>query len=811
VIYPADFEKKIGFDKIRELMRQECLCSLGEGYVDRIEFLNDIDRIRELINQTWEFRNILTEDPSFPSQDYYDMLPELERIETEGTYLDKDTLPFLLSSLKTIKGCISFFKGQGSSRYPSLSLLIHDLTLPVVIIERIETIIDEKGKIRDTASPSLKKIRTDMTALRGLIDKKMGLMLRHARQEGWIRDDISVTIRNGRAVLPVPAMHKRRIKGFIHDESATGQTVYIEPTEVFDQNNRLREIELSERREIIKILTDLTNFLRPHVAGLIKAYEFLGRIDFIRAKARLALLIDARKPGIQPGCSFNWIDAVHPLLYLSHAPQKKPVVPLSVYLNEKQRILIISGPNAGGKSIGLKTIGLLQYMLQTGLLVPLNEQSAMGLFDQIFLDIGDEQSIENDLSTYSSHLLNVKYFLNHVDRRSLFLIDEFGSGTEPQLGGAIAEAALERFAEVKAFGVVTTHYANLKLLEGKVEGIFNGAMLFDTRIMQPLYRLSTGHPGSSYAFEIANKIGFPKEILDSAVKKTGKTQLDFDRQLQQLEIEKEEVSKKHAQFRVADDFLAEVTHKYEKLLQDLQDSRQKILEEAREEARQIIESSNRLIEKTIKEIREKQAAREETKNLREEIKAFSKTLQPDEKESVPVSASQKELHKKKETAKATPPHTLKKGDLVNISGQHVPGEVIDVSGEEATIAVGHVTIKAHVDKLEKLNPEIARIITPTPVKTTGNIMEEIHHRMANFKLTIDVRGKCVAEALSEIRTYLDDAVMLSIPEIAILHGKGDGVLRENIREYLKTVPQIKHYGDEHIERGGDGITLVRFV
>jgi DNA mismatch repair protein MutS2 len=810
MFYPSDFETKIGFQIIRLMLKQECVSSLGEAYVDEMAFTDDLDKINCLVSQTWEFRNILIEGLPFPSDDFYDMMPELKRIKTDGTFIEKDSLLKLLASLKTIAGCIAFFNRQDTSKFPFLSELVKNVALDKEIIKRIESIIDEKGRIRDTASSSLNKIRTEMHSIQKVIDKKLSQTLQMARKEGWIKEDIEVTIRNGRAVLPVPVTYKRKIRGFIHDESASGQTVYIEPTEVFDHNNELRELELAERREIIKILTGLTDFIRPQSDVLKEAYQFLGRIDFIRAKARFAIGTESHKPYIRHEPGIRWIDALHPLLYLSHKVQGRSIVPLTVSLDRHQRILIISGPNAGGKSICLKTIGLLQYMIQTGMLVPMNEMSVMGLFSKLLIDIGDEQSIENDLSTYSSHLLNIKYFLMNTTEDSLFLIDEFGSGTEPQLGGAIAEAALERFSEKKTFGVVTTHYANLKLLEGRLDGVVNGAMLFDSRLMQPLYRLRIGHPGSSYAFEIANKIGFPQDILKNAEQKTGKTQLDFDQKLQQLEIEKEEVSKKETEFKVADEFLAEVIRKYENLSNELLAARQKILTEAREEARTIIEQSNRLIEKTIKEIRENKATKEETKKLREDIKTYASQL--DKTEKMMVNKNELSKVKQNEPVKAVPVKapSIAKGDYVKITGQDVPGEVIEIKGHEATIAFGHVIIKVHTDKLETISSDIETISTPRHYKTSKNIVDEINSRMANFKLSIDVRGKRTPAALAEIQKYIDDAILLGIPEISILHGKGDGILRTQIRELLKTVPQIRHFGDEHIERGGDGITVIRF-
>ncbi|HOW26740.1 MAG TPA: Smr/MutS family protein [Bacteroidales bacterium] len=831
MLYPSDFETKIGFDRIRELVRGHCLSPLGRRHADRMDFTGDYDQVIQRIQQAWEFRVILSDGLAFPNADYFDLTDEIRRLKTAGTFIEPEVLFDMRSSLFTIAECLRFFQGKSGERFPALSECARDIRIDPEILSQIDEIIDEKGNIRDTASPALKKIRADLLARQHQIDRRIQVTLQKAKKEGWISEDTSVTIRSGRAVIPVPVTHKRKIHGFIHDESSSGQTVFIEPTEIFDINNEIRELENAERREIIRILTAFTDRLRPQTDSLEEAYQFLGMIDFIRAKGLLALQINGEKPIIRPYPLIRWIQATHPLLFLAHQKQNKSVVPLSLELDEEHRILIISGPNAGGKSICLKTAGLLQYMLQCGLPVPLSEYSEMGIFQHLFIDIGDEQSIENDLSTYSSHLLNIKYVVDHADHHTLFLIDEFGSGTEPQLGGAIAEATLEVLEGMGVFGIVTTHYSNLKLLAGRLPGIINGAMLFDQQRMQPLYRLKTGNPGSSYAFEIARKIGFPDSILERAATKTGKTQLDFDRQLQQLEIEKEEVSKKQTEFRVADEFLAEMIDKYQKMTGELEKSRASILTEARDKARRILEDSNRIIEQAIREIRQHQAEKEATKEARKKVEMWKEELAegevssqqsavssqqsaafPDKRSKIRISGKQEEGggEKEKKEEWRTAGEKLKVGDTVRIAGQTTPGEVLEVKGREAMIAFGAMKVRVATDRLETLGKRLDELISLRPGRSFQSVTSEIHSRMANFRLTIDVRGKRAEEALSEVRKYIDEAILLNVAQVTILHGKGDGILLKVIRDLLKEIPEVKHFEDEKLERGGHGVTIVTF-
>ncbi len=806
MIYPRNFESKIGFDTIRQKLTDLCMSSLGENYVEKIRFLNNADLIERLLNQVNEFKEIISFGQGFPAQDYFDVTPELRRIKIPGTVIELEALFDLKSSLITIFEIIKYFKKTEEEQYPELKKLVAEVQLDASILKKIDTIVDDKGKIKDSASSELKEIRGSLIRKHASIDQQISKALKYAKSEGWTERDVEPTFRNNRLVIPVSATHKRKLKGFIHDESATGQTVYIEPAEIFDTNNEIRELENAERREIIKILTRFTDFIRPALDDLFGAYRMLGQIDFIRAKARFALQIEANRPILFDKPFLNWVNSRHPLLFLSFKEQKREVVPLNLKLDAKERILIVSGPNAGGKSVCLKTVGLNQYMLQCGMLPSMDEISEAGIFEKIFLDIGDEQSLENDLSTYSSHLLNIKHFVTQSDEKTLFLIDEFGTGTEPQLGGAIAEASLEKINEKGAFGVITTHYANLKLLADSHEDIINGAMLFDTKEIKPLYQLKVGKPGSSFAFEIAKNIGFPKAILKSATEKTGTTQLDFDKQLQQLEVDKQEILKKEEQLKVADEFLQEITKKYEELLAKTEATKDEIISKAKTEAREILDGSNKLIERTIKEIKEAKADKEKTKKLREDIKVKTEEIKAKPKISEPKV-------KKSPFAKASEGKEdgkIRVGDLAKVIGQDTVGEVVEISGKDVLLSFNSIQFRTQLRKLEKVSRKQARKETRRSSSGYKHIINEINDKMARFDLSIDVRGKRAEEALTAVRNYIDEAILLNVKEVNILHGKGDGILRDVIREYLASVQEIKSYKNQHIEFGGDGITVVNF-
>ncbi|NVO02665.1 MAG: Smr/MutS family protein [Bacteroidetes bacterium] len=817
MIYPGNFENKIGFDAIRQLIKSYCLSEMGMTHVDAIQFSSKKEDIEILLCQTEEFRQIcLIEEEKIPTSYFYDLRDSLKKIVVPGTFLETEQLFLLKSSLSTIKICVDFLNKGEEIKYPYLKEISENIYVDKAIIKRIEEIIDDKGIIKDSASPELSIIRKGLISKQIFVTKKLNNILRNARTEGWTPDNLELTFRNGRLVIPMLAAHKRKLKGFVHDESATGQTVYVEPAEIFEANNDIRELINAEKREIYKILLAFSDFIRPFIDELIESYNFLSLIDFIRAKAKFALSLMAFKPVLLDIQIIDWSKACHPLLYLSCKLNKKPIEPLDIKLDKKDRILIISGPNAGGKSVCLKTIGLLQYMMQCGLLVPMKEHSEMGIFDNVFIDIGDEQSLENDLSTYSSHLLSMKRFVDKANAKTLFLIDEFGAGTEPQLGGAIAESILEKLNDQKAFGVITTHYANLKLLADVSEGIMNGAMLFDSENMKPLYKLKMGKPGSSFAFEIAKKIGLQKEILEAASKKVGVKQLNFDIQLQDLETQKLMIENKQKELESADSTLAEMIGRYQSLNYEIEQSKKTIISEARAEATQLLEDANKQIEKTIRLIKESQAEKEPTKEIRKNFASFVDDVKIKTEEFTPESKESKsEKKEKKRLPQILPPEILTtpilKGDSVRIIGQTTIGDVISVEKNEAVVLFGSLHMKCSIGKLEKISKSKAKEQNKSNnAQLLRKINFDINKKLSDFKTSIDIRGKRAEEVHSLIQQYIDDAILLNIPQVNILHGKGNGVLRSIVRDYLKIIEEVKSFKDEEIEMGGNGITVVNF-
>lgn len=805
MIYPGDFEQKIGFDIIRRMLKERCLGLPGKLLADGIAFSAEYPVIRSELEITGEFREMLITSPGFPINEYDDLSSELHRIHTAGTYLLPENLMQLRHSLTIVNDVIHFFRTLDSSSFPNIAGLTADVFVDLRIIQEINRIMNEHGEIRDNASEKLLTIRKSIAGIKSQIDRRIAQSLTQAKTQGWISDESNITLRNGRLVIPVPAANKRRIKGFIHDQSATGQTVFIEPAEVFELNNDIRQLELSEQQEIIRILLQFTDYLRPYLSGIIESFAFLGHIDFLRAKAVFALETGGTKPLFTSKQKIDWLEARHPLLLMSHKKLNKPVIPLDIGLDETNRILIISGPNAGGKSVCLKTVGLLQYMLQCGLLVPVRETSEMGVFANIFIDIGDQQSIDNDLSTYSSHLINIKNLLEFAGSNTLFLIDEFGAGTEPQSGGAIAETVLEVLNAKKAFGVVTTHYANLKLLASKGNGIINGAMLFDTRKLKPLYKLNIGKPGSSFAFEIAANIDFPAEILSGAAEKAGTSKLDYDKLIQELDNEREEILLKEKQLQRADELLSSLISKYEKQQLDLEAKRKLILENAQAEAKRLVEGSNSLIENTIREIRQSQAEKSKTRQLRVEMQEKAEELQETVNQ---ISNTVKNVEPETEPVIKLNPEI---GDPVRIEGQSEIGEIEELSVSDALVAFKTVKLRVPLQRLVALEKPAGQQKTKKSFDYRyHNIINDINARLANFKLSIDVRGYRGEEAVTLIQRYVDEALLLNVPEVSILHGKGNGILRRMIREYLQSVHEVRTMSDEILERGGAGITVVRF-
>ncbi len=799
MIYPQNFENKLGFDQIRTLIAGYCISSMGKRFVEKIRFSNNRAVIQKMLDQLTEFMHIISFGSAFPTQDYYDLRDELARLKTPGSYIEQEALFDLKNSLRTISEVIHFFAQSDPINYPELKALLQQLFVPDHLLESAEQIIDDKGEIKDKASSRLAEIRAEIAASQRAALRETKKAFQMAKKSGWVPDNSEITIRNGRAVIPLYAADKRAIGGVIHDESASGQTFFVEAAASFEVNNKIRELEGEERREIIKILVAFTDHIRPSINELSNAYRLLGIVDFIRAKALFSLDIKAVKPILSTDSKMLLKDAIHPLLYRAHRDQNKAVIPLNLELSPQERILIISGPNAGGKSVCLKTTGLLQYMLQCGLAVPSSPNSEFRIFSGIFIDIGDEQSLENDLSTYSSHLLNMKYFLRHANENSLVLIDEFGTGTEPLLGGSIAEATLEQLNKKETFGVITTHYTNLKLAAERIKGLINGAMLFDTEAMQPLFQLQIGKPGSSFAFEIAKKIGFPEHVLKNARRKSGGKHVQFDQQLQQLEIDKIKMDKKKHQLDSADESLSQMIDKYSKLLADLEKSKKQIIVEAKEEAYQIIDGSNKAIEKTIRDIKEAKADKVATKALRKELDAKKNSLQTKAGKKAATPQTKEKL------LEETP---IKYGDFAQVKDSDIVGEVISVDGDEVLLNVNEVKLHIGLSKLVK---------TKAPKKKTkslrsnySNINQDINQKAANFQMSIDLRGKRADEALSLLQKYIDDAILLNMREISILHGKGFGILREIIREFLQSIEEIKQFADAPLDQGGAGITKVFF-
>ena len=823
MIYPQNFEQKTGFDQIRRILSEKCLSPLGEERVTEMTFSSDYKTVNRSLTQTEEFVRILREEEEFPANYFFDVRYSLKRIRPEGTWLDEKEVFDLRRSLQTIQDIVRFFRPADEEEetppYPALQELTKDISVFPQIIGRIDAILDKFGHIKDNASPALAQIRREITLTMSNISRNLQSILRTAQSEGVVDKDVAPTMRDGRLMIPVAPAFKRKIKGIVHDESASGKTVFIEPEIVVEANNRVRELESDERREIIKILTEFTGSVRPLTPDILRSYEFLADIDFIRAKALFAEQISGIKPVMENRPIIDWIKAVHPLLFLALQRQNKSIVPLDITLEAEKRLLVISGPNAGGKSVCLKTVGLLQYMLQCGLLIPVYESSKTGLFENLFIDIGDEQSIENDLSTYSSHLTNMKYFVKNCNEKTLLLIDEFGSGTEPQIGGAIAEALLDRFNRNGSFGVITTHYQNLKHFAEETPGIVNGAMLYDRHLMQPLFKLSIGRPGSSFAIEIARKIGLPADVIADASAKVGSDYINMDKYLQDIVRDKRYWESKRQNIRQQNKKLEEITARYEQDLEAVNSQRKEIIRTAKEEAQRILSEANARIENTIREIKEAQAEKEKTKLARKTLETFKDSLQTTEETDDQIARKMAKLQerkqrKKSKTATSTTstfdPHTIEIGDNVRLKGQTSAGTVMELQGKQAVVAFGMIKSTVKLEQLEKVSKNQLKKEMQKSTFISTQTADEMHEKRLHFKQEIDVRGMRGDEALQAVTYFIDDAIQVGASRVRILHGTGSGILRQLIRDYLHTVPGVRHYHDEHVQFGGAGITVVEF-
>jgi len=810
MIQQETFENKTGFDKIRDLLKSHCSSQLGKDKVDEIDYSTSFDTVITLLNQTFEFTKIIEEE-DFPSDPFYDVREGLKRIETEGFYLSEQELYELRRSIETIAEIVKFFEEKGEEHFYYLKQLATDVFTFPDLMRAIDRILDKFGHIKDNATPELASIRRSISIEESAISRAISHALQTAKKEGFIEEDTKPTFRDGRLLIPVPPAYKRKIRGIVHDESATGKTVFIEPEAAVEINNKINELKVEERKEIIKILTTISTEIRPRTDELLDSFDFLAQIDFIRAKALFAQETDSTLPKIKREALMDWSLAKHPLLFLNNRKQGKEVVPLSITLNATNRILIISGPNAGGKSVCLKTVGLLQYMMQCGLLVPMHASSQMGLFGKILIDIGDEQSIENDLSTYSSHLTNMKLFVKQCDGKSLLLIDEFGSGTEPRIGGAIAEALLDHFNQKKSFGVITTHYTNLKNFAEETEGIINGAMLYDRHKMQPLFQLEIGNPGSSFAVEIARKIGLPESVIEEATQKVGEDFVNMDKYLQDVVRDKRYWEAKRQSIKQKEKRLEELTAKYEEELEEMSKLKKAVIREAKQESQQMLDQANAAIEKTIREIKEAQADKEKTKEARKKFEAFKEEHK--QKEEGDISNQRRiQPHKPapKKSTKEENKEVFAVGDTVRIKGQGGHATILELKGDNATIAIGQIKSTVKTNRLEKMSKNMIKKENAKSSFVSEATSDDIRKRQLNFKREIDVRGMRGDEALQAVTYFIDDAIMVNVDQVRILHGTGTGALRQLIRQYLQTISGIKNFHDEHVQFGGAGITVVEF-
>ena len=823
-------EQKIGFDKVREKISAKCATQYAVRKVAAEQISRDGAEIMFRLRLTDEMRLICLFEDSFPAGGYLDTKEFLLPLQGEGTTIDLPSLRMLRTSLDTLRRILSFFQDCKDDLYPTLRQISASVSYEPEIGRRIESILDRNGEVRDSASPALGEIRRSLKSKEGQIGRRINAILGAAKEEGLVGSDDEVVVREGRMLIPVPAGTKKKLPGIVYGESATGKTAFVEPFEIVELGNQIRELQFEEQREIARILLEFTEFLRPSLPMLIAASEYIGEIDFIRSKALVALDMIAGMPILSDNGEFNLRRARHPLLEASLRREKKEIVPLTLSLNREKHILLISGPNAGGKSVCLKTVGLLQYMFQWGMLIPTSEVSEMLIFDSIFIDIGDDQSLENDLSTYSSHLQNIRDILTHATPHSLVLLDEFGAGTEPAAGGAIAEAVLARLDAMGVYGVITTHYTNLKLYADKSSGVVNGAMLFDGAAIKPLFQLQQGMPGNSFAFELARKMGLPADVVKDAEERAGSEFVNIERNLRQIARSRRVLDEKLARIKTTDKTLESLTDRYQKELEDVKALKKRMLDEAREQAAEILAEANRQVEKTIRDIREAQAERDKTRTAREQLARTRDAIQEErptatdadierkmqqivarkERErarkekrgEVPAPAPRKE----KPAIDATP---LQVGDKVRLKDNDMVGEVTQIAAKYISVSIGSIISKIAPGKVEKISNQQYKDKSRSTFRPVIHYdSESISRRKLEFRPTIDIRGQRLVDALDIVMHFIDDATMVGVGQVKILHGKGNGVLREEIRKYLKTVPAVKSFRDEAVQQGGAGITVV---
>lgn len=811
MIYPSNFEDKVGFRQVRAMVAANAVSPLGVREVEMMRFSNDPAEIRRLLEETDEMLRIEDAVDDFPIDNLRDVTGSLKMIAVQGTYLSLKELISLNKSLMAVSAVTAFMAARrndgGESCFPRLDAKVSLLNEFSGISRLIGSITDPYGNIKDNASPQLQAIRGQLSSLSGTINSIMRRVMARAVKDGYIEQDVAPSVRDGRLVIPVAPMHKRKIQGIVHDESASGKTFFIEPAEIVEANNRLRELEMEEKHEIIRILTEIADRIRPEIPAMLDTYSLMGELDFIRAKARFARTVEAHLPNISDCPEMEWYHAIHPVLLESLKRQGKEIVPLDITLTRGKRILLISGPNAGGKSVCLKTVGIVQYMTQCGMLPPVYENSHIGIFDDIFIDIGDNQSIEDDLSTYSSHLNNMKHFLSRGRGGTLLMIDEFGSGTEPMIGGALAQAILKEFNRMGMWGVVTTHYQNLKQLADETDGLVNGSMLYDRQQMKPLFKLSIGNAGSSFAIEIARKIGLPRQIIDDASEIVGSDYVNLDRYLLDVARDKRYWENKRSSIKEKEKKVEQLLARYQEDADLLREKRREIITEAQAEAKRIIENSNSSIERAIHDIRKSQAERERTLEARRKLDEEKQRLSTVEAAEHPLLAKAPKPKKKKTAVAVSGNPVIKIGDNVKLDGQGTVGQVLEINGKQAVVAFGMLKTTVMLDRLK---PTMAKVQSGVRKSSfvSSSTADELRDKQLRFKQEIDVRGMRADEALQAVTYFIDDAIQFNAKQVRILHGTGTGVLRQVLRQYIDTVQGVKSYRDEHVQFGGAGITVV---
>ena len=814
MIYPNNFEAKVGFDTIRKVIESYCMSPLGVAHTKNMEFCAHYDTVLRMLSETNEFLSIITTQEEFPLNNFHDATPALHSIRALGSYMSADELFKLRKSLGTIGAISAFFdrkNEEGATPYPHLTTLCSNMQSFNEVMKEIDAILDKFGNIKDNASPLLLSIKQAIQSTTASINGILRRIITEGKMSGILDADVSPSVRDGRLVIPVAPMNKRKIHGIVHDESATGKTVYIEPGEIVEANNTIRELEADMRREIIRILTEMADIIRPHIDDMLVSYDLLGQIDFIRAKALFAQELDCNMPVLEQKPQIEWYHAIHPALFLSLREHNKQVVPLDITLDGNDRILLISGPNAGGKSVCLKTVGAVQYMIQCGMLPPMHANSHIGVFKSIFIDIGDEQSLENDLSTYSSHITNMKYFLQKADNATIVLIDEFGGGTEPQIGGAIAQAILHQLNDKKTFGVITTHYQNLKTFADDSEGIVNGAMLYDRGKMQPLFKLSMGYPGSSFAIEIARKIGLPQSVVEEAIEIVGSDYVNMDKYLLDIARDRRYWENKRQEIHAKQKKIDAIIERYNEQAESLNKERREIIHAARQEAKELLKKSNSTIERTIHDIKRAQAEKEQTKEIRRQLDEFKQRIAlehtDNEGDIKTILPHGKKAKKKVPTEKPKVEEvTFNANDNVTMESNSTVGQIISIEGKHAIVAFGMLKTKVELKKLKKSQAQPKQKSEKSFISRSTS--DEMRMRQLNFKQEIDVRGMRADEAIQAVTYFIDDATQFSVRQVRILHGTGTGILKVRIREYLNAIPNVKNYRDEHVQFGGAGITIV---